>query len=72
MKLTRQRRFDRLADLDAAAGKMPAGPVAVADQQHAVAVPDHEPLRPERHQIAPAAHPIEQLETHVFKPRVFS
>ncbi len=43
LKFARQGRLDGLAPLDAAAGKMPSGPVAVAHEQHGVAV-DHDAL----------------------------
>ena len=46
--LPRQRLLDRLAPLYAPAGEVPAGPVGMANEQHAVRRVDHYPLRAER------------------------
>ena len=49
LELARQRLHAGLSDLDAPAGKMPAGDVAVPDQQHALVAVDHHRAHAERH-----------------------
>jgi 3',5'-cyclic AMP phosphodiesterase CpdA len=67
-QLAHQRFLRRLADLDPAAGQMPARHIAVAYQQDGAGLVDHQRFYPERHaarQPPPAMyHPGEKTRSH--------
>lgn len=59
LELSRKRRLDRLIPFDAAAGKEPAGPIAVPHEEDAGRAVDDDALRAERQ---PAPHPPERTQ----------
>src|SRR6185437_4702382 len=66
LKFARERRKAGLADLDAAAGKMPARDIAVPHQEDTVVGVDHDRAHAERHRPGQEEAPVQQAQLQPF------